>query len=156
MIATAYYVNPEDEARNVKRDPEPNVEADNFAEFDDFDCNEFEEFTDEDQEDFVNKAKNAFKKFWDYVGSEDFKEDLNEKSKKLHVPPKRLAKNFFEKALSILGDVVGTAFAIGANILDTLVTVMERIARGAVEIFARAGEALSRFISLNHTNYAAI
>lgn len=100
------------------------------------------------------KKENIFKRFANYIGSKEFKEDLNEKSEKYKVPPKELAKTFFGKVLALLGDALGIVVNTACSIVDTLVSVVSTILHSAVDIVAKAGNALSSLISCNKTNVA--
>ena len=100
------------------------------------------------------KKENVFKRFANYIGSKEFKDDLNEKSEKYKVPPKALAKTFFGKVLALLGDALGIVVNTACSIVDTLVSVVSTILHSAVDIVAKAGNALSSLISCNKTNVA--
>jgi len=116
------------------------------------------QFDDEGAPEEAKEAKGMFKKFFDYISSSTFKEDVEETAEKYHVPPKQLAKNFFTKALGILGDILGIVFTTAGNILNTIVNVCSVVLHGAIDVLVKAGRALAGLVSLNQTNnnaYAA-
>jgi hypothetical protein len=96
-------------------------------------------------------SKNFFKKFSDYIGSKSFKDDLEEKSEKYHIPKKQLAKNFFLKILGILGDILGVVINTVCSIVDTAISLLSTLLHGAVSIIAKAGNAIARVVSCNQT-----
>lgn len=96
-------------------------------------------------------SKNFFKKFSDYIGSKSFKDDLEEKSDKYHIPKKQLAKNFFLKILGILGDILGIVINTACSIVDTAISLLSTLLHGAVSIIAKAGNAVARVVSCNQT-----
>ena len=65
--------------------------------------------------DEATKAKGFLKNFTDYIKGDTFKRDINNTAKKYNVPPKKLAQNFFEKALGTVGDVLGIAISTVGN-----------------------------------------
>jgi len=99
-------------------------------------------------------AKGFFKKFSNYIGGEQFKNDLAEKSEKYKLPPKQIAKNFFAKVLGVIGDILGIVINTVCGIVDLAVTLLATLLHGAVTVINKAGNALCRLVSLNQTNIA--
>jgi len=97
-------------------------------------------------------AKNFFQNFSDYIGSQSFKNSVNEKAEKYNIPPKQVAKNFFLKVLGIIGDVLGIVVNTVCNIVDTAITIMATLLHAGVSIIAKAGNAVTSVITLNQTN----
>jgi hypothetical protein len=97
-------------------------------------------------------AKGFFKKFSDYVGSQKFADDVNEKAEKYKVPPKQIAKNFFLKVLGIIGDILGNVVNTACSIIDIAVTLLATLLHGAVSVIGKAGNCLVSVITMNQTN----
>ena len=102
-------------------------------------------------DDEATKAKGFLKQFTDYIKGDTFKRDINNTAKKYNVPPKKLAQNFFEKALGTVGDVLGIAISTVGNAAHTLVDILSTIAHGAVGLIVNVANALSRIVTLNKT-----
>lgn len=102
----------------------------------------------------AKNSKNFFKKFSDYVGSDRFKNDVNEKAEKYKVPPKQVAKNFFLKVLGIIGDILGIVVNTACSIIDTAVTLLATLLHGTVSVIGKAGNGLVSIITMNQTNVA--
>ena len=100
----------------------------------------------------AKKSKNVFKKFADYIGSKQFKDDVNEKAEKYKVPPKQIAKNFFLKVLGIIGDILGIVVNTACSILDIAVTLLSNLLHGTIDIVNKAGNAIVSIITLNQSN----
>ena len=90
-----------------------------------------------------------------YIKSDKFEDDVNRNAEKYNLPPKQVAKNFFCKVLSTISDVLGVVVNTAGNILHIVVDVLAVVANGAVDILVKAGNALARLISGNHTNAVA-
>lgn len=99
----------------------------------------------------VNKAKGFLGSFVDYINNGAFKNDINATAQRYNVPPKKLAQNFFEKALGTIGDVLGVVFSTAGNAAHTLVDVLSALAHGAVNVVVGVANALSRLVTLNRT-----
>ena len=102
-------------------------------------------------DDEATKAKGFLKQFTDYIKGDTFKRDINNTAKKYNVPPKKLAQNFFEKALGTVGDVLGIAIGTVGNAAHTLVDILSTIVHGAVGLIVNVANALSRIVTLNKT-----
>jgi hypothetical protein len=111
-----------------------------------------ESFSDEIPTDSeVKKAQGFLSQFTEYIKGESFKKDINETAKKYGVPPKKLAENFFEKALGTVGDVLGIAIGAVGNAGHMLVDILSTVAHGAVNIIVNIANALARVFTLNKT-----
>jgi len=100
----------------------------------------------------AKSSKNLFKKFSDYIGSKEFKNDVNEKAEKYKVPPKQIAKNFFLKVLGIIGDILGIVVNTVTSIIDTAVSLLATLLHGAVCVVNKVGNGLASIVTLNQTN----
>lgn len=99
----------------------------------------------------VKKAKGFLNQFTEYIKGETFKKDINETAKKYNIPPKKLAENFFSKALGTVGDVLGIAIGTVGNAGHMLVDILSTIAHGAVNLIVNVANALARVFTLNKT-----
>jgi hypothetical protein len=102
-------------------------------------------------EEKVKEAKGFLNQFTEYIKGDKFKSDINETAKKYGVPPKKLAENFFEKALGTVGDVLGIAIGAVGNAGHMLVDILSTVAHGAVNIIVNIANALARVFTLNKT-----
>lgn len=99
----------------------------------------------------VKKAKGFLNQFTEYIKGESFKRDINDTAKKYNIPPKKLAENFFGKALGTIGDVLGIAIGTVGNAGHMLVDLLSTIAHGAVNLIVNVANALARVFTLNRT-----
>lgn len=99
----------------------------------------------------VKKAKGFLNQFTEYIKGESFKRDINDTAKKYNIPPKKLAENFFGKALGTIGDVLGIAIGTVGNAGHMLVDLLSTIAHGAVNLIVNVANALTRVFTLNRT-----
>jgi hypothetical protein len=99
----------------------------------------------------AKSSKNFFKKFSSYIGSKQFKDDVNEKAEKYKVPPKQIAKNFFLKVLGIIGDILGIVINTVCNIIDMAITVLSTLAKGCVTAVNRVANGIASAVTLNQT-----
>ena len=100
----------------------------------------------------AKSSKNLFKQFSSYIGSDKFKDDVNEKAEKYKVPKKQIAKNFFLKVLGIIGDILGIVVNTVTNIIDTAVYLLSTLLHGAVTVINKVGNGLVSIVTLNQTN----
>ena len=129
-------------------------ENEDFAKIFNETLNKFSEENPNDSEE-VKKSKGFFKSFMNYIKSDKFEEDVNRNAEKYNLPPKQVAKNFFCKVLSTIADILGVVVNTVGNILHIVVDVLAVVANGAIDILVKAGNALARLISGNHTNAVA-
>lgn len=99
----------------------------------------------------AKKARGFLKDFMNYVSSDTFKNDINDTAKKYKVPPKKLAQGFFEKALGVVGDILGIAISTVGNAGHTLVTLLASIIHGAINVVVDVANGLARMVTLNRT-----
>lgn len=99
----------------------------------------------------VKKAKGFLQDFTKYIRSENFKKDVNDTAKKYNLPPKKLAENFFAKALGTIGDVLGITINCVGNAGHMLTNLLATIIHGAVDIAVMVANALARVFTLNKT-----
>ena len=137
---------------NEHEQSEPHGE--DFAKIFNETLNKFSEENPNDSEE-VKKSKGFFKSFMNYIKSDKFEDDVNRNAEKYNLPPKQVAKNFFCKVLSTISDVLGVVVNTVGNILHIVVDVLAVVANGAIDILVKAGNALARLISGNHTNAVA-
>ena len=102
-------------------------------------------------EEETEEAKGFLKKFTEYIKGDTFKRDINNTAKKYGVPPKKLAQNFFEKALGTVGDILGIAINTVGNAGHTLIDILATVAHGAVNLIVNVANALARMVTLNKT-----
>lgn len=146
--ATATPITP-DEAQKMAQDMTGTVE-DVINSFSDK-IPEEEECTSEE----AQKAKGILNGFMDYVKSEGFKEDVNQKAKEFKVPPKQIAKNFFTKALGIIGDVLGIGISTIGNVATTVIDIVSAVLKGGVNLIMKVANGLARMVTLNQTAVTA-
>ena len=99
----------------------------------------------------VSKAKNFLNNFSNYIKGDSFKNEINETAKKYGIPPKKLAKNFFEKVLGTIGDVLGIAISAVDNAAHMVVNILSTVVHGAVNIIVGVANALASIVTLNKT-----
>ena len=89
--------------------------------------------------------------FFFFIKSDVFKTDVNETAKEYNVSPKKLAENFFEKALGTIGDVLGIAVDTTENIAHSLVSILSVVMNSAITVITKVANALVRIVTLNKT-----
>jgi hypothetical protein len=99
----------------------------------------------------AKKARGFLQDFTRYIKSENFKADVNATAKKYNVPPKKLAENFFEKALGTIGDVLGVTFGTVGDVGHMLTNLLATIIHGAIDIAIKVANALARVFTFNKT-----
>lgn len=99
----------------------------------------------------VKKARGFLQDFTKYIKSDTFKKDVNATARKYNVPPKKLAENFFEKALGTIGDVLGVTFGTVGDVGHMLTNLLATIIHGAIDIAIKVANALARVFTLNKT-----
>lgn len=99
----------------------------------------------------AKSSKDFFKQFTNYVGSQEFTDQVNEKAEKYKVPPKQIAKNFFFKVLGIIGDILGIVINTACSILDTAVSLLATLLHGAVSVIGKVGNGLVSIVTCNQT-----
>lgn len=98
-----------------------------------------------------SKARNFLNDFKSYVQSAEFKDDVNQVAKKYGVPPKKVAQNFFEKALGTVGDILGIAISVVCNAGRVVVNVASTIAHSIVNLIQSIFNGIASIVTLNKT-----
>lgn len=93
---------------------------------------------------FLNQLKS-------YMHSAEFKKDIEEASVRHGIPPKQLARNFFTKALGIVGDILGIAISAVCNAGHMIVNIASTIANGIIELISSIGHAIASMVTFNQT-----
>lgn len=102
----------------------------------------------------VEGAKEDIKSFMDYIKSDGFKENINEKAEKYDVPPKKVAENFFEKALGTVADVLGLAVTTAGNAVHALINLLSTVLHSTTNIIVKVASALVSIVTLNKSCHA--
>lgn len=119
---------------------------------------EFEDETEEEEveeeeipEEKVVEATDYLNKFKEFIKSKSFKQQIDETAKEYGIPPKKLAQNFFEKALGTVGDILGVAISVVCNAGRTIVRVAGSIANTIINLIESLFTGAVRVITLNKT-----
>ena len=118
---------------------------------------EFEDETEEEveeeeiPEEKVVEATDYLNKFKEFIKSKSFKQQIDETAKEYGIPPKKLAQNFFEKALGTVGDILGVAISVVCNAGRTIVRVAGSIANTIINLIESLFTGAVRVITLNKT-----
>lgn len=113
-----------------------------------------EQFSDEVPNGTTEKEKKAMgflSQLKGYMHSAEFKKDIEEASKKHGIPPKQLAKNFFTKALGVVGDILGIAISAVCNAGHMIINIASTIAHGIVELISNIANAVASMVTFNQT-----
>lgn len=108
-------------------------------------------FTEESETAEEKKAKGFLNDFNQYVKSHAFKEDVNAVAKKYGVPPKKVAQNFFEKALGTVGDILGIAISVVCNAGHMVVNLASTVAHSIVNLIQSIANGIASIVTLNRT-----
>ena len=127
-----------------------NVMNDVLDEFED-ETEEEEEVEEEIPEEKIVEATNYLNKFKEFIKTAAFKEQRNKTAKEYGVPPKKLAQNFFEKALGTVGDILGVAISVVCNAGRTIVRIAGSIANTIINLIESLFNGAVRVITLNKT-----
>lgn len=98
------------------------------------------------------EAKGFLNSLKSYMQSDAFKKDINETAVKYNVPPKRLAQNFFTKALGTVGDILGIAISAVCNAGHMVINIAGTLLHGIVDLIRGIANALASIVTLNQTN----
>lgn len=105
----------------------------------------------EDETDKEKKAKTFLGDFRAYMKTQAFRDDINATAKKYGVPPKKVAQNFIEKALGIVGDILGVAISTVCNAGHIIVNVASNIAHSIVNLIHSILNGIVSIVTLNKT-----
>ena len=97
------------------------------------------------------KATKFLNNFKDYIQSQAFKDDVEETSKKYGVPPKKIAQNFFEKALGTVGDILGIGISVVCNTGHIVVNIASTVLHSIVNLIKSIANGIARIVTLNRT-----
>lgn len=97
------------------------------------------------------EAKSGIDSFMDFIKSDKFSKDINNTAKKFNIPPKKLAENFFEKALGTIGDILGIAISTVGNASHALIKLLSVVLNSSVDILVKVSNALVSIVTLNKT-----
>ena len=126
------------------------VMNDVLDEFED-ETEEEEEVEEEIPEEKIEEATSYLNKFKEFIKTATFKEQINKTAKEYGVPPKKLAQNFFEKALGTVGDILGVAISVVCNAGRTIVRIAGSIANTVINLIESLFNGAVRVITLNKT-----
>lgn len=99
----------------------------------------------------TKNARGFLGNFIDYLKNGGFKKDIDCTARQYNVPPKQLAKNFLERCLGTIGDILGIAISTAGNAAHTLIDVLSTLAHGAANIVVNVATGLANFLTLNKT-----
>ena len=103
------------------------------------------------EDDKERKAKSFLNDFRTYIKSSAFTDDVNEVSKKYNLPPKKVAQNFFEKALGTVGDILGIAINVVCSAGHMVINIVSTVCHSIVNLFNRIFNGIARVVTLNKT-----
>lgn len=107
----------------------------------------------EDEE--VAKAKGMLNNLMDWLNDttsdHGFKAKCEEQSKKTGIPAKSIAKNFLDKMLGTIGDILGIAIGTVRNAFGTVVDILSAVLKGAVGLICNVANSVARLITFNKT-----
>ena len=113
--------------------------------------NGFDDVIPETKEVKEKKATNYLNKLQEFIKGENFKNQIIQTAKKYNVPPKKLAHNFFEKALGTVGDILGIAIGVVCNAGRTVITIAGTIANSIVNLVESIFRGIASIVTLNRT-----
>ena len=97
------------------------------------------------------EAKGFLNTFKSYIQSADFKQDVNDVAKKYGVPPKKVAQNFFEKALGTVGDILGIAINVVCNAGRMVISIASTVANSIINLIHSIASGIASIVTLNRT-----
>ena len=106
--------------------------------------NSFETQEEKEAKGFLHTVK-------DYIKSDAFKSDVAEVSKKYNVPPKRVAQNFFEKALGTVGDILGIGISVVCNAGRMVINLASTVCHGIINLIQSIANGLASIVTFNKT-----
>ena len=110
-----------------------------------------EMFADEPSQAQQQADRDFLNSFINYMKSGKLKEDILGQSREYNIPPKMIAKNFFERVLGIISDIGGIVINTACNALDAIIDGVATILHGAVNIIHNIASAIGRILTLNQT-----
>lgn len=97
------------------------------------------------------EAKGFLNNFKSYIQSANFKQDVNDVAKKYGVPPKKVAQNFFEKALGTVGDILGIAINVVCNAGRMVINIASTVANSIINLIHSIASGIASIVTLNRT-----
>lgn len=97
------------------------------------------------------EAKDYLNILRQYIKGDSFKKDVEEVSKKTGVPPKKVAQNFFEKALGTVGDILGIAISVVCNAGRMVVNLASTVCHSIVNLIQNILNGVASIVTLNKT-----
>ena len=97
------------------------------------------------------KAKGFLNSLKSYVQTQAFKDKVNETSQKTGIPPKKVAQNFFERALGTVGDILGIAISVVCNAGRMVVQIAGTICNGIINLIQSIANGIASIVTLNKT-----
>lgn len=97
------------------------------------------------------KAKGFLNSLKSYVKTQAFKDKVNETSQKTGIPPKKVAQNFFERALGTVGDILGIAISVVCNAGRMVIQIAGTICNGIINLIQSIANGIASIITLNKT-----
>lgn len=108
---------------------------------------DFEEMETEQEK----KAKSFLTDISKYMQSKEFKDDVNEASKKYNVPPKKIAQGFIEKAFGTVGDILGITISVVCNAGHTVIHIASTIAHSIINLLQGIANGIANIVTFNKT-----
>ena len=102
----------------------------------------------------VAKAKSVLSKLSSWLGDDTekgFRATCEQQEKRTGIPAKVIARNFLDKTLGTIGDVLGIAIGTVRNVAVTIVDIIGAVLKGAVNTICKLADSLARIITLNKT-----
>ena len=81
----------------------------------------------------------------------DIKNKINETAQKTGRPPKEVAKNFFEKALGTVGDILGIAISVICDAGRMVVNIAGTICNSIINLIQSIANGIASIVTLNKT-----
>lgn len=141
---TATPVNPCQAEKTIQQTMDSTIEVINEA---------MNDFADEVINETPNekKAKGFLNSLKNYVKTQVFRDKVNETSKKTGIPPKKVAQNFFERALGTVGDILGIAISVVCNAGRMVVQIAGTICNGIINLIQSIANGIASIVTLNKT-----
>lgn len=97
------------------------------------------------------KAKGFLNSLKSYINTQEFKNKINETAQKTGRPPKEVAKNFFEKALGTVGDILGIAISVICDAGRMVVNIAGTICNSIINLIQSIANGIASIVTLNKT-----
>lgn len=97
------------------------------------------------------KAMGFLDEFKQYVKGNSFKSDVEEVAKKYNLPPKKVAQNFFEKAMGTVGDILGVAISVVCNAGRMVINIASTVCHGIINLIQNIANGIASIVTFNKT-----